>query len=418
MADSNGSSFLSNIAVRDTNRLLGSVAKCLAANSPWINVLKGGTFKSGVGDTVLSTVEMQAAPGDSLAAPAFTNTSAISGTTGTTEATAKVDFSYSLQSKRGRGPTVDVNKGYGAFKSSYLTAEDSMRKLITQYVNADIQNQMLNKSASKFVCKAGTAFSTLFQGGTEASYGSSTFGHSIQADAPLTFKALHALARYLKEGLFGEMFEASGKGQPHFRFIGSSDIVESFRAEVGVQNVLLALTQGGYKLGEESCSAYSFESSPAYRGLAFGTTQRPLRASTIAQSGAAGVIDMPTLINPVTTVTGSGDGTNGTDNTTAYAVANSSWLAATYEIGFLIADGTFERQTPEQYTGEGTFKYAPQLCAGELNWHYVKDNDRNEFGDYGHHNYQITRAYKPLRPQHIIPIIYKRATTDLGLTAI
>lgn len=405
MADSNGSDFLSQIAVKDTNRLVGSVAKCLAANSPWIGVLRGGTFKSGVSDTVVSAVEMPAAPGDSLAAPTFTNTTDISGTAPTMDKTGKVDFSYSLQSKRGRGPTVDVNKGYAAFKSSYLTAEDSLRKLITQYINADVQYQMLVKSASKFTCKASTGFSTLFRGGTEADI-NATFDHTVVPDAPLTFKALHAIARHLKDGLFGEMFEAQGKGQPHFRFIGSQEIIESFRAEVGVQNVLIGLTTGGYKLGEESVSAYSFESSPAYRGIAFGVTQRPLRASAI-NSGT----DMPTLINPVTTVTDE-------DTGTAYSKANSSWLAGTYEIGFLVADGTFERQTPEQYTGEGTFKFAPQLWAGELNWHYVKDNDRNQFGDYGHHLYQITRAYRPIRPQHIIPIIYKRAQTDLGLVAV
>jgi hypothetical protein len=73
---------------------------------------------------------------------------------------------------------------------------------------------------------------------------------------------------------------------------------------------------------------------------------------------------------------------------------------------------------PEQYVGEGTFKYAPQLHGGELEWHYVKDNEANAWGDYGWHKYQITRAYKPLRPQHIIPISFKRKQVDLGLTAI
>lgn len=422
--DQNGTAFLSNIAVRDSNRLLGSVAKALAANSPWINVLKGGTFKSGVGDTVLASVEMQAAPGDSLAQPVFTNTTQISGTTGTTELTGKIDFSYSLQSKRGRGPSVDVNQGYGAFKTSYLTAEDALRKLIVQYVNADIQNQLLIKSASKFVCKSGNTFAANFTGGTEVNIGT-VFPAGITPDSQLSFECLHATARYLKEALFGDMFEAGGKVQPHFRFIGSSDTIEYFRDEVGVQNVLIGLTTGGYKLGEEGVSAYSFETSPAYRGIAFGTTQRPLRFNTIG----VGTANMPDLLNPVLVVSNTdtatdvtGDTTdvnaNNTGANTAYSVPNPAWLSATYEIGFLIADGTFERQTPEKYSGEGTFKFAPQLCMGELNWHYVQDNATNTYGDYGFHKYQITRAYKPIRPQHIIPLIYKRAQSNLNLTAI
>jgi hypothetical protein len=100
---------------------------------------------------------------------------------------------------------------------------------------------------------------------------------------------------------------------------------------------------------------------------------------------------------------------------TAFAKINPAWLAATYEVGFLMFDNTFNRLVPEKYVGEGTFKYAPQLHMGELEWHYIVDNDCNQFGDFGWHKYQITRAYQPIRPQHVVPILYKRCTADLGL---
>jgi hypothetical protein len=348
---------------------------------------------------------MQAAPGDSLAVPTFVDDLQIAGTNGSQEKTGKVDFTYKLQSKRGSGPKVNVKQGYSAFKSSYLTAEDALRKLITQYVNADTQAQLVIKSATKFSAKSGNTLDDNLVGGSETNIGISFQGLALP-DSPVSFKALHAIARYLKEALFAEMFAADGKAQAHFRFIGSSDIIESFRNEVGVENVLLALTQGQYKLGEQSVSAYSFETSPAYRGIAFGMTQRPLRFNHVS-----GTSHMPIWIDPVDVVED-----NPTD--TAYAVANPDWLSADFEVGLLVAEGTFERQTPEQYTGEGTFKFAPQLFGGELEWHYIKDNDTNSWGDFGWHKYQITRAYKPLRPQHIVPIIYKRAQTDLGLTPV
>lgn len=394
---------INDIAKRDTNRLIGSVAKALAANSPYINLLRGGTFPSGVGDTVLSAVEMQAAPGDSLAVPTFVPQSQIAGTTGSQERTGKVDFSYKLEAKRGIGPKVSVKQGYSAFKSSYLAAEDALKKLITQYINADIQAQLVLKAATKASAKSGNSLAQNTVGGNETDIGINFSGLPLP-DAQLSFKALHAWARYLKEALFGEMFPAGEKVQPHFRFIGSADVIESFREEVGVQNILIALTTGRYRLGEESVSGYSFETSPAYRGLAFGVTHRPLRFNTITSG-------WPDFLNPVTVVV------DGTTNT-AYAKPNPAWLSATYEVGVLIADGTFERLVPEQYVGEGTFKFAPQLHGGELEWHYVKDNDVNAWGDFGFHKYQITRAYKPLRPQHIIPIIYKRKQVDLGLEAI
>lgn len=399
---------INDIAKRDQNRLVGSVAKALAANSPFINVLRGGTFPSGVGDTVVAAVEMQAAPGDSLAAPTFTPYSQIAGTAGTQERTGKVDFTYRLEAKRGTGPKVAVTQGYSAFKTSYLAAEDALRKLITQYINADIQYQLVTKAATKAKCRAGRSLAALTIGGNETDIGIDWSNLNMNAeppDAQLTFKALHAWARYLREALFGEFFPAGEKAQPHFRFIGSADVIESFREEVGVQNILIALTTGRYRLGEESVSGYSFETSPAYRGLAFGVTHRPLRCNDFDATG------VPQFINPVTVVVDS------TTNT-AYAKPNPAWLSAQYEVGVLIADGAFERLVPEQYVGEGTFKFAPQLHGGELEWHYVKDNDVNAWGDYGFHKYQITRAYRPVRPQHIIPIIYKRRQVDLGLETI
>jgi len=389
---------ISDIASKDSNRIIGTIAKTLAANSPYMNVIGGGVFPSGVSDQVRSVVQLQAAPGDSLAIPTFVCDTEICGTAGDQDLTATTEFTLRLESRRGRGPNICVKKGYAAFKGSYSMAEDSLKKLITQYVNSDIRAQLYLRSASKFTANANYDFDSLFTGGLETDLGVK-FAPFLPT-GPMTFKALHFLARYLKEVLFGEWYE-SDKGMPHFRFIGGADQVEYFRSEIGVQNVLIALTTGGYKLGEEALTAYSFEQSPAYRGIAFGVDQRPLRASGFNVDGTLALID------PVTIVTGS--------NNTAYAKPNPSWLAADYEVGVLIADGSFERLVPERYVGESSFKFAPQLHMGELEWHYLMDNQCNQWGDFGWHKYQITRAYKPLRPQHIIPILYKRCKADLGL---
>jgi hypothetical protein len=394
----------SDIASKDTQRLLGTVAKCLASNAVFMNVLDGGSFPSGVSDEVRSATQMPAAPGDSLAIPTFTNDTELCGTAGLQDKTDTIEYTYRLQSKRGFGPRVCVKKGYAAFKTSYLSAEDSLAKLITQYVNADIRAQLYLKSASKFVAKAGVCFSDLFTGG-EFNDVSVLFANTLP-DTPLTFKALHYIARYLKEVLWADMYPSDGKAQEHFKFIAGSDQIEAFRAELsnGAGSPLVALTQGSYKIGEQSLTGYSFETSPAYRGIAFGVDQTPLRASGFEEDGTL------TLINPRTTVA------NGGKNT-AYSKPNQSWIDADYEVGFLIAPGTFKRLVPERYVGEGSFKFAPQLHMGELDWHYQIDNDCNVFGDFGWHKYQITRAYQPVRPHHIIPILYKRCKADLGLEA-
>lgn len=391
---------ISDIASKDTSRIVGAIAKTLAANAPYLNVISGETFPSGVSDEIRSVIQMQAAPGDSLAIPTFVCDTELCGTLGHQDSTDTVEFTAQLESFRGRGPSICVKKGYAAFKGSYTMAEDSMKKLVTQYINADVRAQLYLRSASKFTANANYDFASLFAGGSETDLGV-LFAGELLPTGPMTFKALHYIARYMREVLFAEWF-SNDKGMPHFRFIGGSDQVEYFRSEVGVNNVAVALTTGGYQMGNTMLTAYGFEQSPAYRGIAFGVDQRPLRSSGFAVDGTL------TLIDPVTIVTNAAKGT-------AYAKPNPAWLDAEYEVGMLIADGSFARMTPERYVGEGSFKFAPQLHMGELDWHYIIDNGCNSRGDYGWHQYQITRAYKPLRPQHIVPILYRRCKADLGL---
>lgn len=390
---------ISDLASKDTSRIVGQIAKAVAANSVYMNVIGGGVFPSGTSDAIRSIVQMQAAPGDSLAIPTFVCDTDICGQTGKQDLTDTVEFTLRLESFRGRGPNICVKKGYSAFKGSYVMAEDALKKLVVQYINSDIRAQLYLRSASKFVANANYDFNSLFQGGLETDLGVK-FAPFLPT-GPMTFKALHFIARYLREVLFAEWYDQSG-GMPHFRFIGGTDQVEYFRNEVGVQNVMIGLTTGGYKLGETTLTAYSFEQSPAYRGLAFGVDQRPLRATGFNPDGTLALVDPMTIVsNPASGV--------------AFAKPNPSWLAALNEVGTLIADGSFERLVPEKYVGEGSFKFAPQLHMGELEWHYQIDNECNQWGDFGWHKYQITRAYRPLRPQWIVPILYQRCISDLGL---
>lgn len=402
MADCVAPATLSDISRKDTSRLVGTVAKALAANSPFINIVEGGTFPSGVSDEIRNSVQMQAAPGDSTALPTFVCDTDLCGTQGLQDLTDAVDFTARLESKRGKGPRVCVKKGYAAYKTSYLSAEDSLKKLVTQYINSDIRAQLYLRSASKFNAVAGYDFDSIFVGGTETDIGVKFA--PLLPTGPINFKSIHYLARYLKENLFADMFDANGEGQMHFRFIGSSDIVESLRNEAGVTSILQSFVTGGYKFGEESLRGYSWETAGAYRGIAFGVDQRPLRATGFGGTGLLSLVDPLTIV------------TNATKNT-AYAKLNPSWASASYEVAFLIAQGSFKRLVPEKYVGEGSFKYAPQLHMGELEWHYQIDNDCNAFGDFGWHKYQITRAYQPFRPQFVVPILYKRCTADLGLAS-
>jgi hypothetical protein len=48
----------------------------------------------------------------------------------------------------------------------------------------------------------------------------------------------------------------------------------------------------------------------------------------------------------------------------------------------------------------------------------IKDNCKNVWGDFGRHFYQISRAYKPMRPHAVTAIAFKRAVADFGLSPV
>ena len=389
------------LATKDTNRVAGQIAKALAYNSPWVNILEGGTFPAGVSDTVRSVVQEQALPADSLVRPTFSTTATLCGPVDSQDNVATTEYSYSLGTKRGIGPKVCVKNGFAAFKGSYTTAEDSLKKLMVQYMNTDVRATLHDRSGSKFVAGlTGTyGFSQLYSGG-ESQIDVAYVNIPVANIAPLTFSALHAVARHKKETLLDELF-SDGTVGAHYKFIGSVDIVERFRQEAGVKETLVALTQGSFKNGANALTSYSWETFSNYRGISFGIDQRPLRASGLNGTG------QPIFVEPFVGVA--------TTNGTAARV-NPAWVSAPLEVGFLLGTGSFKRLVPERYTGEGSFKFAPQLAMGELNWHYELDNCENMYGDFGWHKYEITRAYQPIRPATVTPILYRRCN-ELSITA-
>lgn len=389
------------IATKDTNRVMGQIAKALALNSPFVNVLDGGVLPAGVSDTVRSVIQEQALAGDSLVNPTFTPTVNVCAPVDTADNVATTEYTYSLATKRGRGPKICVKGAYAAYKGSYLMAEDSLKKLITQYYNADVRYTLLTRSGVKYVVAdpATYTFSDSLTGG-ESQIDVAFADIPAASIAQLSFKTLHKIARYMHEVLLVEGFEEKG-GNFHYRFIGGSDIVEQFRAELGVKEVLIALTTGGFKFGEQALTSYSWESNVAYRGIVMGVDQRPLRAETINPA-----TNFPVFIEPQVSVA--------TTNGNA-ARTNPDWVSARYEVAFLIGKGSFERLVPERFTGEGSFKFSPQLALGELQWHYVIDNDCNQYGDFGWHKYEITRAYRPVRPANVVPILFQRCPQDSGV---
>jgi hypothetical protein len=379
---------IQNFASKDVNRIIGQIARVLARKSPYINSIDGGTLPN-VSDVVRSVVEEMAVPAASLAAPTFVNDTTLCGVGATPDVVGSTEYQFQLQTLRGAGPRVCVKQARTAFKGSYLQAQVSLEKSILQIINADIRYQYLSPSGVKYVVNTGASFGTNLTGDMQNI--NTQFAQTLP-DGPLNFKTLYKLGTFLREEMLAEPFAA--KEGEFFQVMLSADAIENLRNDADVKEDLLYLSAGSFKLGEESISGYQFQ---GYRGFAFGIDQQPLRATGFDGSGNL------VLVNPIVS----------TAVTNGFAQRrNPAWVAAPYEVGFIIAGDAFKRLVPESYTGEGTFKFAPQLAMGELEWTYFRDNDCNLYGDYGQHIYQISRAIQPIRPQNVLPVLYKRCPFD------
>lgn len=377
-----------DFASKDVNRIIGQIGRVLARKSPYVNSIDGGTLPN-VSDVVRSVVEEMAVPAASLASPTFVNDTTLCGVGATPDQVGSTEYQFQLQTLRGAGPRVCVKQARTAFKGSYLQAQVSLEKTILQLINADIRYQYLIQSGIKYVVNSTQSFSANLTGDMQQI---NTQFAAILPDAPMNFKTLYRIGTFLREEMLAEPF-ATREGE-FFQVMASADQIENFRNDADVKEDLIGLTTGSFKLGEESIAGYQFM---GYRGFAFGIDQQPLRATGFDGSGNL------VLVNPIVS----------TAVTNGFAQRrNPAWVSAPYEVMFVIAGDAFKRLVPEQYVGEGTFKFAPQLSMGELEWTYFRDNDCNLYGDFGQHIYQISRAIQPIRPQNVCAIVYKRCPFD------
>jgi hypothetical protein len=380
---------IQNFASKDVNRIIGQIGRVLARKSPYINSIDGGTLPN-VSDVVRSVVEEMAVPAASLAAPAFVNDTTLCGVGATPDQVGSTEYTFQLQTLRGAGPRVCVKQARTAFKGSYLQAQIALEKTILQLINADIRYQYLLQSGIKFSVNSTKTFSQSLTGDMQVL--GAPWATGFVPDAAMNFKTLYKIGSFMREEMLAEPF-ATREGE-FFQVMASADQIERFRNDADVKEDLIGLTTGSFKLGEESISGYQFQ---GYRGFAFGIDQQPLRASGFDGSGNLILVN-PTISQAVT---------NGFGQR-----RNPAWVSAPYEVMFVIAGEAFKRLVPESYTGEGTFRFAPQLAMGELEWTYFRDNDCNLYGDFGQHIYQIQRAIQPIRPQNVCAIVYKRCPFD------
>jgi hypothetical protein len=385
-----------DFANRDISRLVGNITLLLMRRAPFSDVLDGGTFESAISDEQRNVVMERPVLNQSLVMPTFINDVDSCADLGQVAETGSTEYTTKLGNIRGRGPKVCIKTMRSSFQASYASTQDALQKQLLYFMNVDVRSQLLLRSGVKAKLNTTYSFNQMISGDVQAI--DTSFVDDIPPDTSLTFKFLKYLETWAHEALLAEPFES--EAGTISKFIGGADTIDVLREELNVRYDMRALTTGRYDLGEETLTGYTW--AGPYQGVALGIDQQPLRFDTFQTLNGQLI---PDFIEPEVAVQVSkGVG----------ARANPAYLAAQYEIGFLLFANSFRRLVPQTYTGAGEWKFPPQFSQGELEFVVIRDNDCNVFGDFGYHIFQITRAYRPERPHAVIPIAYKRCQPDFG----
>lgn len=384
--------YTNQIFSRNQNLLYGPIAQALKHDSPWVNVLKSGTFPSQVASTLLAVAQGRTLMGSSLAAPSFTSMLNLCGSAGlTVDKSGTNQWSYEVEIGSGRSDKICLNSSFSAFKESLLSQVNAYQDGVTQLINADIRWQVFLRSGVKAVIQTATPTASMIAGGENQI---DTPVPAVESDAELDATTLLALNRYMREVLMAKPF--GGGATAHAKWIAGYDLNDRIRDDMGgsiqgnaMINPLGALAAGGDAMAREALKGYQFEG--LIRGIMGTTEQRELRLNwngagydpvtpDIADSASAGTV----------------------------AVTSPAWLEASHHVSFLVYDGAFQRLTPESWFGESKVRFDQQMYGGQLKFMNHPDMDCNLFGDWGVLAHRVGRAIKPLYPWFILPIISKR----------
>jgi hypothetical protein len=394
-----------DFAARDANRLVGDIAEWVGRKSPYADTTEGGELEN-VSESVRSVVAEQAMPAASMIRPGFVPALQACGTLGGVDQVGSTEYVFTLLNYRGRGPKICVKTTRTAFKQSYVAAVNALKRNIVLLTNADIRANYLDNGGCKLVCDSAGSFAQCFRGDVNAL---AQPWPNRTPDSPISFKGLEYTASFMRETLGVEPFDDQAESSDGvMKFVGSQEMIQAFRDELGIQQDIRAATMGRYNIGIETIQGYTF--SGPYHGILLGTDPVPLRASgfttqSVTYGGSTFTALVPTFVEPYIQVTV----TNG-----VAARPNPAWVAAQYEVGFLFGRESFKRLVPARYKAEG-WDFSPQITNGGLTFKQLIDAECNAWGDYGQHFYEIERAFQPLHPQAVCAVLYKRCAGALNL---
>jgi hypothetical protein len=383
--------YVQQVFSRNSNLLYGPIGQALRTKTPWLSVFKGGTFPAQVASTLLAVAQGRTKMAANMAAPTFNSMLGTCGAVTSIDQNGTNQWSYSAEIGSGTSEQICMNVAFSAFKESLISEVSAYQEGVTQLIAADTRWQTFLRSGVKAVVQSATTADGMIVGGENQI---DVPVPAIESDGRLDISTLQAFNRIMRTNYRATPF-GSGGGM-HARLLASPETLTDLLTDLGGgapanANIMPfgALAAGGDNMAVNALKSYLFE--PLYRGIQYGEDTIDLRLNW---NGSG--------YDPVDPDTA--------DSATAgtVAVTNPAWIEASHTVSFLIFEGAFIRQVPEQWTGEGKVRFDRQMYGGEIQFINNKDMTCNPFGDWGVLAYRVGRALKPVRPWFVLPIISKR----------
>ncbi len=382
----------SQALLRNEAILWGPWTNTFAKNNPFLALLPNGTFPANQAKTLYAPRQLRTNTSVNLAAPSFTDFNDVCGS-----CDAGVDdngadqYAYNPQVIRQTSKKICLSQSFESFSETLVAMYRAVQQNVTEIRNADIRYQLFLNSGLKAVVLLNTDVEDMITG-TEYDY--QTPVPTVQSDARLTFALAAAMNRFMRTNVRATPYGGMENG--YAKLIASPDELDALRADLGGGNVgnasimpLGALAAGGEKSATNNLKGYIL--TDIYRGLQFIEDRQALRLN---YTGSAYVPVNPNV--PVAATSGTG------------AKINPGYVQASHEVAFLVFEGSFRYDSLAPFTGEGKIRFAKQLWGGDIQFVLDNTGQANIYRDFGVLAYQVGRALRPLAPEFIMPIIFKR----------
>lgn len=435
-----GTAAINNILTQEANRIGQDVYKFTLHQSPWVDLIKKGSFPDGLGYRINTMIYDRALPqndgantgtfnalglnwanvassalvadNDALNSSALIEGASIDRT-GPRNKSARIDFtrklkSYNLQRASVESPRINVDDlRFAAYRSEQLSAIMNILRESTHRSWEDRYRDEYDRLTDNVVVCKTAAYSggSVFNTGKEgvASFGTGGF-FDVDVDAgtdgadgdnaivPTAFISNKVLDKvYMKLVRSGGGVDAYGRenARPVFGLVLSSEASYALQTEPGFRDDIrynsAKVSDLIAPLGVEKAfrGYYHLVDDLAPRGTFNGTTDKIERVYPEVYS--SGVL-----------------------------ILNTAYDTAEYELAYVLHSGVMESLIPGPVSAPG-MTFNPVNYRGDFKWLNIPDEVINPDGTIGFFRGVLASASKPIKTSYGYRIAFKRTVTDLAV---